>query len=288
MKKILIILCFFLFQTVYASTFTLLPTVSDTATEEEKKTSDAIFLMSSVDIESHTFISKAQDQPEVRVLQPFLVKFGETFIIQLREVKGVQTLFSQKIKISDISEMDIASVRILKAVLNHQEMNAPSVKLGEITQAEEKLGTTKRMAQRYWGVAIAPTYLLSGKTSERLMFGFDLSYRAEVNQYNSVGVFFETFNAINGDQYITSFGLSIDHAFLPEDFSPFISLRLGYGAARLYDKSKSAFVGDFLAGYRLFRTSNVQFEAGGKYTIFMDQIKGELPHALGIYGLISF
>jgi hypothetical protein len=236
---------------------------------------------------SHTVVSKKEDADYT--LAPSLMKLGDAYILTIQKKnKSGSTIFAEKMKAGNLSEMDNVSGRLTRAVIN-QTVVANTADVTNITTEEEHMNSRRYNATRQWVVGLGPGWS-SNLNSKGGGFSFLLGFLWGLDPDFSISLTWLINNGPDKDHStVSDFSLGGEYYFSRSKFSPFVGARLGYGGATMNTNNcpiayagcgtdrASGWAGGLTAGYKLFRTSTVNAAVIANYTQIFDRTSAGSP-----------
>lgn len=218
-------------------------------------------------------------------LTPSIMKLGDSYVLSLQKKdKRGQTVHGGKMKAAALNELDTVAARLTRAVMSETAV-AGTADVTNITREEETMNTRRYTATRQWVFGLGPGFG-SNLRSSGGGFTFTLGYLWGLDPDFSLNL---SWTANSGrksdDSSFSDFSLGGEYYFSRGKHSPFVGARLGYGSAHINQNQcssggiepgcgqdgASGWAGTLTAGYKLFRTSNVNAAILGTHTQIFDR-----------------
>jgi len=230
------------------------------------------------------------------ILAPKVVEAGDSFIVFVDKKKGSNTVFGQMIKIDDFDEIDIATKRLVNAVIDEKDIKN-SRKIGEVTKNEEEQPRTRVSTEGHWYLGFGPAFA-SGLNSKNTLLKYSFGYAWELDQ-NMIQIYIDAARGTNNDQSsLGGLGISLKHMFSRAGYSPLVNMDLLWGGATSnskrvpedqenFDSSattdlyREGFILGVGAGYMLFRTSKINVETSLQVNSFLGKLPTGYPTSYG-------
>jgi hypothetical protein len=225
------------------------------------------------------------------ILQSRILKLGDSLILNISKTnqQGKQ-LYADKMKGSDMSDMDRVSDRLVAAVLQEKPV-ADTMDVTNVVESEREQHTRRVEATRQWIIGLGPGWT-SNLRSKGGGFTFALGYLWGLDPDFAVNLTW-VINSGRGsadDSSYNDLSLGMEYFFSRERTSPFVGARMGYASAKPHgnctislfsdcDTTKSSGWGvNATAGMKFFRTSTVNLGVLASYHIVFDRINTGRPN----------
>lgn len=228
--------------------------------------------------------SVAKDENDAQwTLSPTLMRLGDAYVLSLQKKnKAGQTVYSEKMKATTMSEMDMVASRLTRAVMSGTSFGE-TADITNVTKEEETMHTRRVNATRQWAFGLGPGWT-SNLRSSGGGFTFLLGFLWGIDPDFSINLSW-TINSGRKDDDASFSELSLggEYYFTRSKHAPFVGARLGYGSARVNhdncnilqigctEDRASGWAGTLNAGYKFFRTSTVNAAVIGGYSQIFDR-----------------
>lgn len=281
MFKRLLVVFTFMSSSAFADRYFVEPAKGNGIPEAERSSVEELVRMSVSQAGSHTAVNTKEEADYV--LSPSLMKLGDAYVLSLqKKSKSGATIFGEKMKASNMSEMDTVSTRLTRAVIT-QTYFADTADVTNVTREEETMNNRRIQATRQWVVGLGPGWS-SSLNSSGGGFSFLLGYNWGLDPDFSITLSWLINNGPKSDSSMyNDFSLGGEYYFTRSKFSPFVGARLGWGGATANtdkclinvpgcggDKA-SGWAGGVTAGMKLFRTSTVNAAILANYSMIFDK-----------------
>ncbi len=255
--------------------------------EDSKATVQELIKMSVIQEEGYSSVDSAETA-EI-ILNSQLLKLGDSYVLGLtKQSKEGQNLFSQRMKVATMSDIDTVVARLVPAVLNQKSVES-TADVTNITEAEETLNTRRYQATRQWIIGFGPGWS-SNLKSEGGGFTFSIGYLWGLDPDFGVNLTWLIHNGQgDDDSSYTDFSLGGEYYFSRSKHSPFIGGRVGYATARADDSCWVSIFSDCIenkasgwgvnatAGMKFFRTSTVNMGLFASYHTMFNRTSQGTP-----------
>lgn len=216
-------------------------------------------------------------------LAPALMKLGDSYVLSLQKKnKSGQAVYGEKMKAAKLAEIDTVAARLTRAVLDGASAETTQ-DVTNVTEQEQTNINRRLTATRQWIVGFGPGWT-SNLASQGGGFTFALGFLFGVDPDFSINLSMNTNSGRDGDDSsFTDFSLGGEYYFTRNKHSPFVGARLGCATARVdgdgcnalsigcsQDRA-SGWSGTVTAGWKFFRTSNVNMAIIGTHTRLFDR-----------------
>ncbi|MCB0392168.1 MAG: hypothetical protein KDD58_12830 [Bdellovibrionales bacterium] len=234
------------------------------------------------------------------ILQPKLLKLGDSYILKIDKIQNGKIKFSSKMKASSLSDMDTVAVRVVRSVME-ETLPRDSAQVNDVTEDEVHQGTRRYQATRQWRFSFGPAWsnglnVDGGGTNWGFgyVWGLDPDFDLKLNWSIYTPRSDEDDNA-----RFTNVTLGMNYFLTRAKHSPFASIEIGYGSAAASEDSNNFFgISDDDAsgwtiglglGYKFFRTSTVNVGIFGSYQYMFDKTeKSNQTPRLGSVSLVVY
>ena len=223
-------------------------------------------------------------------LRPKLTKLGAAYFLTVYKRKAGKTLNSKKMKSNSLEDMDTVVTRVVRAVLNEEDVNSNS-KVYEVTEEEQVKSQRRFRAQRQ------TIYSFGTARGENLnekdpFTSWLIGKNWNIDPDYDLSAYFQFFTSPDSTSaYFNNFGLNLHYFFNRNKNAPYVTGGIGHirvgvedGSEYLSQDSESGFALIAGVGMRFFRTSTVNFGLSLDYTALMSQRNlGTVAFMLKIY-----
>jgi hypothetical protein len=221
-------------------------------------------------------------------LQPSALKLGNSIVLSIKKQQSGKADFVTGMKAKNLDELDTVSSRVVRSVMNEQTTEE-SATVQDVSQEEEFANTRRFQATRHWQFGFGPAWghnlrATSGGTNWSLGFTWGIDPRFDLS------IVWDFFFGRNSNAYANNFALGGTYLFSLGKHTPFVGADVGYMRAsadkctttNCDNSAASGWSTGITAGYRFFRTSNVNFAVAGRYAHLFDEVSN-----LGQPGIFS-
>ena len=272
----LLLSCVLLFSlSAFSDTYFVQETATGALSKEDASTTTELIRSTINETGSHQTVGNAASAQYV--LEPKLLKLGNSYIMPLQKQKAGKVVFSSQLKAKSIDELDGIVARLVRAVIDEVPVKA-DVRVNDVTETEAVSGTRRKEAQKHWYFGFGP-YGSNNLGDNGVLYDLDIAYAWDVNSF-SIKIFWDgAFPGSNsGSNAFSDLGLGLNYFMKDTDMTPILEGDLGYGGAN----STSGFVGGVGFGWEFFRTSSINFEILLRYAVLFNQTPIGTP---SVYGL---
>lgn len=263
-----------------AAPYYLKPIETVGATPDEKAALDAL-LASAVAKHAQTAPSSTPDGAAAS-LEPRLVKLGRAYVLTLVKKRKDGTTFAQQARASDADELDLATDRLVRAVLADVPIEQ-AARVSDVTAQEAARRALRTDVVRQWVFGLGPSLGRNlNSTDIGVSWALGYSFGLSPNFSARAGLDFGSFNQGNSSYW--NFALGGDWFPDEEASGPFVSGEFGYGRSRSSETSpqnRDEVVRGFTigagAGYRFARTSKVNLGVTFKYVTWTERNSAGVP-----------
>lgn len=192
-----------------------------------------------------------------------LLKLGDAYILKVDKYQGPKLLYSVKMKASTLSDMDTVASRTVSAALAESSTHR-NAQVGEVTAEEETQGTRRYQSTRQWMFSFGPT-TSQGLNASKDSVQWNLGYVWGLDPDFDLKVNYAIYTP-SGNASFYDFSLGLNYYLTREKNSFFVGGGFGRGSASVEkttnaspDDSASSWTLNAGAGYKFFRTSDVNF-----------------------------
>ena len=283
----LLVLSFFVSSAAFADKVFVEPAKGSGVADSDKESIEELVRMAVPQSGHHTVVAKKEMADYT--LAPSLMRLGDAYILTIQKKdKSGGTIFAEKMKAGNLSEMDNVSGRLTRAVIN-QTVVASTADVTNITSEEQSMNSRRYNATRQWVVGLGPGWS-SNLNSKGGGFSFLLGYLWGLDPDFSISLTWLLNSGPDSDRSsISDFSLGGEYYFSRSKFSPFVGARLGWGGASMNKDNcpisysgcssdrASGWAAGVTAGYKLFRTSTVNAAVLANYSQIFDRTSAGSP-----------
>lgn len=223
------------------------------------------------------------------MLSPNLLKLGDSYVltIEKRKSKSGPIVFSESMKSTSMSNMDVTAKRLVQAVLEQKRFEE-TADVTNITEEETSRNTKRYEATRQWILGFGPGWA-GHLNSPGGGFSFLLGYEWGLDPDYSVDLSYFTAGGKGSDNSrFTDFTLGGTYYLKRTKISPYATARFGYGGANMNsdcsisqtcysENSATGWTGSLAGGVKFFRTSSVNLSIGLRYSLLFTALNGRNP-----------
>ena len=240
---------------------------------------------------------RAQKQELVRspeysnwIVEPSLLKLGESYVASLSKINNGRVAFSQKLKVQSLDDLDVVTQRLVQAMVSNQSVDSVQ-QVNTVTQ-DELVGTTEKTeVERQFYLGFGPAGL-SGLSADGSAVNLTAGYLWGLD--NQFGMRFGLdWTGGEGDADILNVGLGGQYYFNLQKHAPYVLGLVGFSWAESNSKApvctnlifacdgedKAGWSAQLGAGYHFFRTAKVNLALEAVYTASFYDVSGENPGA---------
>ena len=157
------------------------------------------------------------------------------------------------------------------------------LEVGSIDHYEMDQISTRRHSLNLSSIAFGPAQPINLGTSD-MMYSLSLSGHREVTEHAEVRIRWGGEFSESGSAYGSSATLGAAFFPLRGNLTPIVGAEFGFGffGGRNVNKITSGFIGSAIFGVRLFRTSDTQMEAVGRYSLLRKKNDIGNPGSFGV------
>jgi hypothetical protein len=247
------------------------------------------------------------------VLQPRLMRLGESLILTVEKIRGEETLFAAQVKVNRIEQLDGASRAATHAAIDEPSLPSPrsiaSVEVPPIVpfRAPQATGPQPPFPPQarartidvlpddrkvsYWTMGVGP-FRSRRLASDNLMYNFTIGHTWDINPAASVKILGEGYFSSGGDRarlFNVATGASV---FLPgqsPDTAAYLTGDLGYGfTTTATGEDGEGFSFGTGVGVQFFRTTETTLDLLLRYSVVFDANDGGDPSAIGVRLAVNF
>jgi hypothetical protein len=255
------------------------------------------------------------------VLQPRMMKLGDSYILTVEKSHGQETLFAAQAKISRVDQLDRAARSATTAAIEEPSAqegavainpqpryqprptviyqvpvedttSATTIKREDTTIYADQPAITDRKVS-YWTVGFGPA-VSARLEDDSVMYSFMAGHTWDINPRAEMKVLAEA-NLSSGDEGARFFNIGTGaNFFLPEttpDTAPFVTADIGYGMAEdASNDDADGFSVGLGAGFQFFRTTQTTMDVLVRYVRVLDEVdRGDSnPSVLGARLAVNF
>lgn len=274
MKKSLIALAL-LSQSIMADTFYL----NDLVTAEESSGLNQVvknLITHKIESEGHVVVTN-KDKAD-SIVSPVLLKLGTSYIFSLNARGEHKNNFSVKLK--DLDELDVVLKRSGEALLKEKSF-ASTKSIGEITAKEKDYVRQKSDVDIIISYGLGPGSLIGVEDRDGSVFSTNFGYGWQFDESMDLTMNWDFTTATNTSRHYSSMFIFKGNYYLMKgNHSPYLSLDFGYGGIRDGESRISSWVYGAGFGYKMYRTSKVNFGLDVQYLQFSEVMNNKTPGAL--------
>jgi hypothetical protein len=254
------------------------------------------------------------------ILQPRLMRLGESLVLTVEKIRGEETLFAAQVKVNRIEQLDSASRAATNAAIDEPSLPSPrsiaSVEVPPIVpyrapQTTEpqppfppqppSVGEARARSidvlpddrkVSYWTMGVGP-FLSRRLASDNLMYNFTVGHTWDINPAASVKLLGDAFFSSGGDRarlFNVATGASV---FLPSespDTATYLTGDLGYGfTTDATGEDGDGFSFGTGVGVQFFRTTETTLDLLLRYSVVFDPSDDEGdPSTIGLRLAVNF
>lgn len=216
------------------------------------------------------------------ILSSQLLKLGDAYILNLEKKSADgKNVFSEKMKSSMMSNMDVTVQRLVTAVISEKSFSQ-TADVTNITDEEKKQNINRIEATRQWVIGLGPSWSSNlnsaGKGGFTLLIGYEWGLDPD---YSVTLSYLAHSGRGDDDSRFGDFSVAGTYYFSRTKISPFVTAGIGYGSGDVNDgcsyfcttsttKDPSGWSTNVAAGAKFFRTSSVNISAFVRYTQLFD------------------
>ena len=283
MLKILfvLLLCFLSLNLIAETFFVSNPDVSENEKAFEKTLKTLI--IQSLENKKHRVTNDSKATPS---LKSSLLKLGDSYILTISKhtSTGVN---SEKMKVKQIDDLDVAVDRVVAAVLS-EKTTKETLKIDTVTEQEKQQITKRIEVTRQWMVGLGPVWLINlGDTSA---YNFVIGYVWGLDYNFDLNVKMDFSNAEGSSEAgMSLFTVGGNYFFNNDIHAPYATADIGYGNAENSNKKeKSGWVSSLGAGFKFFRASSVNFAIETRYSTLFGKVDNKTPSQFGFKVIVFF
>ena len=222
------------------------------------------------------------------VLEPSLLKLGNSYIASLSKISDGLVFFSQKLKATNIDDLDTVTERLVLAMIYNKTVGQAQ-EVDTVTQ-DELMGTTERIeVERQFYLGFGPG-ALSGLSASGGAVNITAGLLWSVDKHFSMR-FGGDWTGGEGDADVLSLGIGGQYYFSLKKNSPYLLGLVGFSWAESNDKApvctnlifacdgedEAGWSTQVGVGYHFFRTAKVNLAAEAVYTAHFFDVANERP-----------
>lgn len=215
------------------------------------------------------------------LLQPKLLKLGDSYFLSIDKLRGNSVVFSSRMKSANLDDMDTVALRVVRAVLRETQA-AETASVRDVTKNEETQNTRRIQATRQWRLGFGPGWgqnLESKKAGTAFELGYVWGMEAAWDLYLNWTIY--SGRGSDDNSRYSAFALGANYFFTESKHAPFVTASFGYGGATVNDKDSSIFDEDSASGWavgagggiKFFRTSTVNVGLSLNHSVTIDKTK---------------
>ncbi|HVK60334.1 MAG TPA: hypothetical protein VM432_02240 [Bdellovibrionales bacterium] len=290
MKFALLALMVFFVEPSIAATYFVADTIAeDGITETDARTATMLVKNSVAERPSDTLTDS--ELSANYVLQPRMVRLGDSYILTVEKTRGQEIVFSAQTKMTRIDQLDRGARAVVTAAIEEPSTKnrgtavyrvVPEGSLSSTTAKPTIYGSTAelvvdRRKVSYWSLGFGPTFS-SNMNDDSVMYGLSIGHTWAINP--AVGIKINgNVNFSSGEEGSRFFDLMTGaNFFLPEftaSAAPYLTGEIGYGFAEdSEDEDANGVAIGAGAGIQFFRNTETTMDLLIHYTTVLEEIEG--------------
>ena len=207
-----------------------------------------------------------------------LTRLQRSYILTLYGYNQDGESTSEKAKLSDFDEIDVAAKRLVAAIIENKSVSKTAAR-GEVLEQEQREPTRVKSIQG-WEIALGGAYpLTDALDNQDAMFALAVSYFFDVERFfvELRGDFQMAYN--DSSRSLTSFTVGGNYFYYNgRTVGAYVGVGLGFGGATDEDLDESVgFVGSVDVGFMLLRHADINIDVRLRNSILATKFNGETP-----------
>jgi hypothetical protein len=227
------------------------------------------------------------------VLQPKLLGLGEEYVLTIEKRRGNQVVLANQVRVSNLDDLDKATARATREVLEGQSNIISSTTLPSepVTNPLETASRTEDWDRgvtpiyNYWTAGVGP-FGGNNLDTDNILYSIALGRTWDIHPRVAIKALGEAaFSTGEEDANLFNIGVGPSYYFMRDNAaqSPYANLDFGYGFGQANNnKDINGFSLGLGVGYRFFRTATTGMEISARWaTIFDPAVDNDNPQIIG-------
>ena len=214
------------------------------------------------------------------ILKAKALRLGESYILAIVKYVDRKKVFSNKMKASNLDDMDTVAGRVVRAVLTEVQAKKDA-RVSDVTQDEETRGTRRKKAVRQWEIGFGPAWL-GNLNTDTSGINWKFGYLWAIDDRIDLKLSWEFLTTKEDDDAnFTDIHLGMNYFFNDGNNAPYLTADVGYGAATAHEENNNQLFGsdDDASGFtigagvgmKFLRVSTVNVSLQLRYAMVMEK-----------------